>query len=596
MKYFLLICIVTTVASGWDFSYNMGMEQIKERITLTNSFSVSQIISPTVTLSGNTSFAATRAEKLHQFTDSRNATGSFDWRPLTGVELATSFAKSISLEDRNEVRVRDDRNESATGSIRYSTGNWLTTNMAVGLQNRDYILEDVSGNNDGHFYRVGSTVNKTVFDVVNTSVSFSENRSYGNEADLHSNALSARMSYYFPEQFMGGSFSSEISGNRNTKVVIDSLETQFGDSWSHSEVLELPVFLEGVFVSFSTNWSGNTKFWQDDHPDSTGVDPRNDDQSSRALRSSLLWEMNENIEIDFSFSRSIGDRENTSKIYGTDDYYLLEESTDNKLLDITLAYTPGSSRVAFQRIVELYSYDTVVDHGDTSSVYTHDFDRDEYRDLLGITASIPTSDRLTLTCSMVGQQRSSYYLQASQSANSKTSSTYSLNPGYRYSLGDGWKISQNMKITANYTKFHFEESASDDRLFRRLTEAFSLSRTSSDSTTLGISHRFTFDDQGTFEDNIFARSEESLNNTVTIDAGFHVSSSVGLTPSYAYEYATRNRLDLFIKTVDHIHHVGIRSTFDVLDGVFNTNITRTFYASSTRESYWHANVSYSLRM
>lgn len=596
MKYFLLICILTTAAFGWDFSYNMGMEQIKETVSLTNSFSVSQIVSSAVSLSGNTSFSARRAEGLHQFTDSRNATGSIDWQPMTGVELATSFAKSISLEDRFDARVRDDRTESATGSIRYSTGTWLTTNMAVGLQNRDYILESGSGNNDGHFYRVNATVNKTVFDIVNTSVSFNENRNYGNEANLHANALSARMSYYFPEQFQGGSFSSEISGNRNTKVLIDSLESQLGDSWSHSENLELPVFIPGVFINFSTNWSANNVFWRDDHPDSTGVDPRDDDQSSRSLRSNLLWEINENIEIDFSFSRSLGDRENRSEIYGTDDYYLLEETTDNKLLDITLAYTPGSSRVAFQRIVELYSYDTVVDHGDTSTVYTNDFDRDEYRDLLGITASIPTSENLTLTCSMVGQQRSSYYLEASQSANSKTSSTYSFNPGYRYSLGDDWKVSQNMKITANYTKYHFEESISDDRLFRRLDESFSLSRISSDSTALGISHRFTFNDQGTFENNVFARSEESLNNRVTFDVGFHVSSAVGLTPSYAYEYATRNRLDLLTKTIDHIHHLGIRSTFKVLDGTFNANITRTFYSNSTRESYWKANVGYSLRM
>jgi len=580
---------------GWDFSYNMGMEQIKETITLTNAFSVSQIISRDVSLSGNTSFSARRAEGLHQFTDSRNATGSIDWRPMTGVELATSFAKSISLEDRFDVRVRDDRRESATGSIRYSTGNWLTTNVAVGLQNRDYIIELGSGNNDGHFYKVSSTVNKTVFDIVNTSLSFSEDRSYANEADIYADVLSARTSYYFPEQFQGGSFSSEVSGSKNTQVFIDSLESKLGESWSHSETLELPVFIPGVFINFSTNWSANSILMRDDLTGVTVIDQRNSDQSSRSLRSNLFWEMNENIEIDFAFSRSLSDRENMSK-FGIDDYYLLEENTDNKLLDITLVYTPGSSRVAFQRIVELYSYDTVVDHGDTSTVYTNDFDRDEYRDLLGITASIPTSDNLTLTCSMIGQQRSSYYLEASQSANSKTSSTYSFNPGYRYFLGDGWKISQNMKITANYTKYHFEESISEDRLFRRLDESFSLSRITSDSTALGISHRFTFNDQGSFEDNIFARSEESLNNRVTLDAGFHVSSTVGLTPSYTYEYATRNRFDLLIKTVDHIHHLGIRSTFKVLDGTFNANITRTFYSNSTRESYWKANVGYSLRM
>lgn len=595
MKFFYFILIAAATSAAWDFSYNLSMEQIKETTTLTNSFSVSESVTPKITLNGSGSFSARRADGLDQFTDSRSGNGSINWRPMTGVEMSTSFAKSISLEDRYGSRVRDDRTESATGSVRYSTGSWLTSNIAVGIQRRDYIYEASSGNNDGNFYRVSATVNKSVFNDINTSVSFTENRSYGNESDIFANGLSARMSYYFPEEFQGGSINAEISGARNTIVYIDSLESHLGDAWSHSESLELPVIIPGVYIDFSTSWNAESKYWESTSPDSTGEDPRNDDRAGRMLGSNLMWEIAENIELDFSFSRTTSDRENIIEIYGTDDSYELDEATDNKLLNITLAYTPGRARVAFQRIVELYSYDTVIDDGNPS-IYTHDYDRDEYRDLLGITSTIPLSSRFTILCSMSGQQRSSYYLIASQSANSKTASTYSFNPGYRYDMGNDWKISQNMKITANYTTYLFAEASADDRLFRRLDQNFALSRVSPDSTTLGISHRFTFNDQGTFEDNIFMRTEESLNNRITLDTGFHVSAKVGLTPSYAYEYATRNRMDLLIKTVDHIHHVGIRSAIDAMGGTLNANITRTFYSNSSRQSYWKATVGFNIRM
>ncbi|RKZ02812.1 hypothetical protein DRQ21_07645, partial [Candidatus Fermentibacteria bacterium] len=67
-------------------------------------------------------------------------------------------------------------------------------------------------------------------------------------------------------------------------------------------------------------------------------------------------------------------------------------------------------------------------------------------------------------------------------------------------------------------------------------------------------------------------------------------------PSYSYEYSTRNRMGLSIKTVDHIHHVGIRSAIAVMGGTLNANITRTFYSSASRDSYWKATVGFSVRM
>ncbi len=596
MKYIYFVALFSLTAGAWDFSYNLNMEQIKETTTLTNSFAISEAVSPSVSLNGSGSFSAKRADGLNQFTDYRFGSGWVSWKPLNGVEMSSTFSRSISMEDRYGARVRDDRTESVTGAIRYSTGNWLTTNTAVGIQNRTYIGSSGTGSNDGNFYRVSASVNKTMMGMVNTSVNFSENRSYGTETNNFSDGLSARMSYYFPDQYRGGSITAEVSGDRNSIIYLDSLQNHLGDSWSHSESLELPELIPGVFMDIGTTWSGDRKYWESSDPDSVQSDPRDDDRTGRALHSGLIWELTDNIELNFDFSRDMSDREDMVEVYGVSDYYKLNESTDDRLLNITLSYSPGRAKVVFQRLVELYSYDTVVDDGDTSSVYTHDYDRDEYRELLGINATIPITSRLTITTAMTGQQRSSYYLMASQSANSKTASTYSFNPGYRFDLGNDWKVSQFMKITANYTTYMFPQASSDDRLFRRLEESFSLSRVSTDSTTLGISHRFTLNDQGIFEDGLFLRTEESINNRVTVDAGFHVSSDVGLTPSYSYEYSTRNRMGLSIKTVDHIHHVGIRSAIAVMGGTLNANITRTFYSSASRDSYWKATVGFSVRM
>ena len=600
MRYLLLLLMLFAVASAFDFSYTLNMDQIKETSKLTNSFSVAEVVSPTVNINGNGTFSAERTEGLDRFTDYRSGTGILSWKPINGVEMSTTFLQSISLEDRYSERVRDDRTSSASGSLRYSRGNWLNTSVSVGLQNTDYVRTSgdtlTSGNNDGNFYRVGATVTKTLFSGINTSLGFNESRSYGNETENFSDGLNARMNYYFPESFRGGSLSAQITAAQNTINYIDSLQTRVGESWGHSESAELPEIIPGVFINFSTGWTDDNDHYKYTDPDSTIDDPRNNDRFGRYLGSNLVWEAAENIELDFSLDRTYNNQENTTRIYGTTDYYQLNEFTDDKLLNITLSYTPGDSRITFQRLVELYSYDTEVENADTL-MYTNDYDRDEYRELISISASIPMSERFTLTCSMNGQERSLYYLMSSQSANSKRTSTYAFNPGYRYDLGNDWKLSQSMKITATYTNYLFpEQSGISDRLFRRLDESFTLSRTSTDSTTLGISHNFIFNDQGNIEDGLFLRTEETLNNTITLDVGFHVSSSVGITPTYSYQYYARNRMAYGLKTVDHIHHVGIRSAIDAMGGTLNTNITRSFYSDDDRDSYWNANVGFNIRM
>ena len=592
--------MLVAVARAFDFSYTLNMEQIKETSKLTNSFSVAEVVSPTVSINGNGTFSAERTEGLDRFTDFRSGTGTLSWKPIMGVEMSTLFLRSVSLEDRYSERVRDDRTSSATGSLRYSRGGWLNTTVSVGLQNIDYERTSgdtlTSGNNDGSFYRIGATVTKSLFSDINTSLGFTENRSYGNETENFSDGLNARMSYYFPESFRGGSLNAQITASQNTINYLDSLQTRVGQAWGHSEAAELPEIIPGVFISFSTGWTEDNNHYESTHPDSTIDDPRNNDRYGRYLGSSIVWEATDDIELGFSLDRTYDSQENTTLIYGTTEYYQLNEFTDDKLLNITLTYTPGRSRITFQRLIELYSYDTDVENADTL-MYVNDYDRDEYRELIAISSTIPMSDRFTLTCSMNGQERSLYYLMASQSANSKRTSTYAFNPGYRYDLGSNWKLSQSMKITATYTNYIFpEEAGISDRLFRRLDESFTLNRTSTDSTTLGISHNFTFNDQGTLEDGLFLRTEETLNNTITLDVGFHVSSSVGITPTYSYQYYARNRMAYGLKTVDHIHHLGIRSAIDAMGGTLNTNITRSFYSDADRDSYWKANVSFNLRM
>ena len=576
------------------------MSQFKEYSALTNSFSATENVSPKVSLSGSGTFSAEREEGFDRFTDSRSGNGSMSWRPIDGIEMSTSFSRTVSLEERYGEQTRDDQSESATGSIRFATGNWLNTNLSVGLQNVDYIRvsgDTISaGNNDGSLYRVGSTINKTFFGGINTSLGFTENRTYGNETENESNGLNVRTSYYFPDSFRGGSLSAQVAASRNNILYIDSLTEKVGENWSHSESAELPEIIPGVFMEFSTGWNEENDHYESTEPDSILDNPRNNDRQGRSLSSMLIWEASDNMDLDFSFTRSIDEKANSALDYNTGEYYQLNEKSDDKLLDIVLTYNPGDSRVTFQRLVELYSYDTDIENEDTLS-FVNDYDRDEYRQLLAISATIPLSSRFTLTSSMTGQERTIYYLMSSQSANSRTTSTYAFYPGYRYDLGRNWKISQSVKITATYTEYIFSEAAGvSDRLSRRLDESFALVRTSSDSTTLGISQSFTFNDQGTLENNIYLRSEESLNSSIGVDVGFHVSSRVGVTPTYNYQYLSRNRMAYGLKTVDNIHHVGLRSAIDTMGGTMNANITRSFYSDPTKDSYWKASVGFNLRM
>ncbi|PIE52891.1 hypothetical protein CSA37_04415 [Candidatus Fermentibacteria bacterium] len=599
MRYLYSFILMVSVCAAFDFSYTMSMSQQKETSSLTNSFSATETISPQIDITGNGTFSADRSEGIGRFTDSRSGTGTMSWRPVRGIEMSTSFNRLVTLEDRFKERVRENYTESATGSIRFATGNWLNTDLSVGVRDLSYTQTSGdtlrTGNNDGDFYRVSSTVNRSFFNAVNTSIGFSENRSYGKETENGNTGLNVRMSYYFPEQFRGGSLNAMVSAERNSIVYLDSLTSKVGETWSHSETAELPEIIPGVFIQFSTGWNRDNNHFESTVPDSSLENPRTNANEGRFLTSNLLWEASDDISLDFAFSRTADEKDNTTLDYVTGNYYILNEESDDKLLDIVLTYTPDAARITFQRIVELYSYDTSVENGDSLG-YVNDYDRDEYRQLLSITASIPLSRRFTLLSSMSGQERSLYYLMATQSASSRTTSTYAFSPGYRYDLGDSWKMAQSVKITATYTDYIFQQAGLTDRLSRSLNESFSLVRTSTDSTTLGFTQEFRFSDQGTMADDRFLRSEETINAIFGVDMGFHVSGSVGVTPTYSYQYFNRDRIAIGLKSTDHIHHLGLRSAIDLLGGTLNTTITRSFYSDASKQSYWRANVAFNLRM
>jgi hypothetical protein len=192
-----------------------------------------------------------------------------------------------------------------------------------------------------------------------------------------------------------------------------------------------------------------------------------------------------------------------------------------------------------------------------------------------------------------GQRRETIYLKSEQSGNSKRSSTYSLEPGIRYDAGGNWTLRESVKISADYTTFLFPEmsTSGSDLLFRRIVTNSSFQRISQDSTTFGISHTFRFQDQGSYINSVFLRSEEVIGNTIRFDLGFHVSSTIGLTPSYAWEYQRRNYLAQSIPSrIEHIHHVGLRTRMNLQNGSLNLNLTRSFYSRDDEQSYWKASV------
>jgi hypothetical protein len=358
----------------------------------------------------------------------------------------------------------------------------------------------------------------------------------------------------------------------------------------------VPVPFEDVAMEISTGWYYSNRFYEYDDPDSASTqgDVLDRKEFSRDISSSLRYQMMDDMKLSLNLSRDIlrVDQKRTATGVETlfDTYYI----DDDRMFSATLDYTPGDCRISFYRAIQLLKRDTYGTWTDIWGIqHTDNFDYDQTRQVLSLTSQIPISDRITLDALIQGQSRETIYIMAEQSGNSKRSSTYIIEPGVEYDAGGDWTLDESVQFSADYTTFLFPETstAGSDLLFRRVTTNSSFQRVSQDSTLLGISHIFRFQDQGSYSNSVFLRSEEIINNIIKLNLGFHVSRSIGLTPSYAWEYQRRNYLaESYPPRIEHIHHVGLRTRMDLQRGTLNLNLTRSFYSDEGRDSYWKASV------
>jgi len=598
----LLLPILVAVSSGYNINYSVDLTQYKDTRTLTNSFSFNQQISERVSLNLNTSFTANRSDDLDRFTDNRNGTARISWKPTAEIELATSLRRTINMEDRFGSMVQNKVDDTATGEIRYWPADWLSLDLGLGVHFYDsrYASGDTIATkyDDGAVRNASISLNRNILDLVSTSISFSEDRTYGDQTDTGGDNLLVRMNYGFPEMvFDGGYLSVQVGARRNFVHYADSLTTHREDGWNHSESFVLPEFLPDISIEVGTGWSYTTRFWEEGGVDSLGGDVRDRKGAIRNVYSSIRWNILENLDLDFSIARDISRTDRWRQGTGVDTLSGIYDVIDDRNLTATLTYSPGESRISFTRVIELYRYDTYGSWFDSwGNEYTDNSDRDELREVLGMTVDIPLNSRLTLKGTLSGQQRDINYLMTEQSGNSKTSSVYSFAPGFSYDLGELWKIDSSVKFSADYTTYLFPSvsTSGSDLLFRNVTSLFSLQRVASDSTQLGISHKFRFQDQGSYENAVYSRSEESLSNTISLFGGFHISSDLGVTPSYSWEFSKRAYPgnEMLEPKIEHLHHVGLRTSMSMSSGTLQIRITRTFYSKVSRPSYWRATVGF----
>lgn len=593
-----VLMIWAGVLAGWNANYTVSLDQLKSTSNLTNSLSFSRELSSHLSLNGATSFTAGRNLDLERFTDSRNGRGWLSWRPKRGLEVSTEYVRNINLEERYGKTVRDEIRNSATGALRYVPSDWLTMNIQAGIHSLDYrnISGDSvsSGINEGSLHNVNFNVTRRLLGVVSTNLSLAESRSYGTETDTGRDVLTARVGYNFPRSWRGGSFNAEIGAARNYTTYHITRFTHKGRRWNHSATLVLPEVLPRIFVEMNTAWSYESRFWEEIDPDTVSeADPRDRFGHTRQIGSTIVWEMMDDLDLKFTLSRSLSVDDVKKSVFGVEELFDLSERGDDRHLSAQLVYTPGSSRITFHRVVNLYRFDTDGTWDDAfGNTYEDDRDYDELRELLGITARIPIDSRLMLKGEMQGQRRETIFLMSSMSGENRRSSTYTIRPGYEYQIGGGWKVDHSVRLSADYTTYFFPQfTNSSNRLSRRLESFLTFNRVAQDSTILGINHVFRFSDQGRYEDRLFSRTEEAVSSRLTLNMGFHVSRKVGITPSYGWEYSWRNRLDQGLSVDEHIHHVGLRSTVQVLGGVLAANMTRSFRGMDI-PSYWKASMNF----
>ncbi len=591
-----LLFLCAGMLPAWNANYNVGLDQYKNTSNLTNSLTFSQDFSRNLSINGSATFIASRSLALQRFTDGRSGRAWLSWKPRPGMEISTSFARSIDLWDKAGSMEQDQINDSSTGQIRFSPAEWLSLDMQAGLFSSSTMYRDSLAPkvNDGSLQDVSATLTRRLFNILSASLSVTEGRAYGSLVDTGRDNISARMGYNFPDSWMGGSFNAEVGADRNFNTNYETELSRRGESWRHSESLVLPEIIPGIFMEMSGAWSFEDRINTEFDPDTTiEGNPGDNSTNGRQIGCTIVWEMLEEIDLDINISRTLNLEDSKRQIAGMPDLFDISKTTDDRLLSFRLIYTPGESSITFHRLVDLYRTDTSGTWEDSfGNTYEDDTDNDELRELLGISARIPLSDWFTLKGEMQGQRRETIFLMASMSGENRRSSTYSVRPGYECNVGRGWNVDHSVKLSADYTTYFFPQySSQGNRLSRRLESFFTFNRVSSDSTVLGISHTFMFRDQGRYENRLFARTTETVNSRLTFNMGFHVSDNVGITPSYGWEYSWSNRLDQGTSTDEHIHHIGIRNSIRILGGVLSANMTRSIRTTDV-PSYWSASMNF----
>lgn len=602
MKRLLIAAALAALAApvpAYDLTYSLALDQYKNTRRLTNTLFLTQQLSGEIAMNVNTSFSADRSDDLDRFLDNRSGRAWISWTPSRSVEIATSLARTIQTEERFGETILDQVDNTATGEVRFRPAQWISTEIGLGSHFLDYenVSGDstVSGHDEGGVRNASVSLSRSVFSRLSTSLSLGEQRTLGRQFDTGSDDLVLRMTYLFPEGFEGGSLEATAGATRVFTSYADSQYSHREQDWSHSLTITTPALMENLSLQVSTDWSWNNRYW--DNPADTTVagDPRDRLERARGISGRLLWSMMDDLDLEFTLARSFdrNDRKRTSP--GVPEVFEVYDVSDDRLFSARVSYTPGDSRVTFERSIQLYRFDSEGTWEDQFGfVYEDNSDRDEQRQLLSLAVEMPFTGRLVVRGQVQGQRVESVYLRAEQSGNSKTSSTYSLSPGYRYDLGGGWEIDHEVRLSADYTTFRFPESSfsGNDLLFRRLDSQLRLGRLSSDSTSLGVSHRLRLQDQGTLEGKLYGPYEQSANSMLTLDTGFHIGSGIGVTPSYSYEYSVRDFLGSSAPSLEeHLHHFGLRSRMNVGKGALALQITRTFY-SDGRPSYWKASVGF----
>ncbi|MBN1433347.1 hypothetical protein JW921_01215 [Candidatus Fermentibacterales bacterium] len=594
-----LLLVVPGRLDAANIQYDIQLSQYKESSTLKNSLSVVQYVSENTTLSASASFSATRSKDLDRFSDFRNGSASISYRPVSSVELSANLQRQIDIKERYGDLISDQLQNTATGQIRCNPLEWLSLQVSLGTHFEEY--ETVSGDSlltgddRGSVSNVSIGVNHKLTSRISASLSFLENRTMGRQTDRNQDDLSARMSYSFPALFQGGSLMAEIGASRQQVVYHDSSYSNNLQSYHHSFTVTCPVLSPGLSVELGTDWSWHDKFWESQADTVIEEDVRDRLEQTRRLTGRALWEVLDNLSIEFSLMRSISRTDRKQLGTGVPDLFEIWEQSDTRSFLASLVYQPGSAKITFDRVVELFRYDTFGTWEDVfGNPFEDNYDRDELRESMSLRTELPVSGRLDLKLVLQAQRRETIYIYGEQSGNNKTSSTYSAAPSASYDLGGGWRLDELVELSADYTTFTYPEysSTGNNLLFRRVESVLSCRRVSADSTQLGITNRFRFQDQGSYENSVYERSEERISDRVTVYAGFHIRSDLGITPSYSYEYSERRLLGSSLPpSVDQLSHVGVDCRMRLGEGNLQLNATRTFY-SDDRPSYWTASAAF----